>query len=371
MSLHQTEYAQRYTAGFTLLEMVFVVAIFTMVLAGVLSMLNTYQDLFYIQDAMNTDQEEARRCIEAVKADLLETTVDYVFTNFWTAGTQPRNTISDFGLRQCANSACTWIYQGGSTVYKYPNRYLLNYKWSTGDLLCPICGQASTLTITNDALALYSPRENPTLGRSFMHLDDTGAAQWRSIIFYFTYYDATRRQMQLRRAQLYLSDIDPNPVKNFGDLLTFPAQNHQHIYMVGGKETGKDTYWFYLYLHRRSDDGTKETRFQVRQGSMYATNAYIYVKHPNVNNGNPWTRNFDTEQKVIGTHVVDVDFSTADSNSVTGTYIDPTSVRMTIAVQSTPYVRSPMVSSSTPGSETRSRVRPVTTVLSTMLHPRN
>jgi prepilin-type N-terminal cleavage/methylation domain-containing protein len=363
-------------SGFTLVEVTVVMALLALILAAVLTTLNTYQDAYTIQQATNVDQEEARRCIETIKGDLQETTFNYVFTDFWTGNT-PRNTLYDFGYRQCTNASCPWIRKTVSPFdYLFPNRYLWALKWTADDTLCPRCGAGSSLTISNDALVLYSARENPDLNQQFMHLDEQGAPAWRSLIFYFPYYSSEPvphpggqttylGEAQLCRVQLYLSDIDPSPTKSFGDLLTFAeGTTHQHLYFIGGREPNTHRYWFSLYLHRLSSDGTKETRFEVRHGSSYSTNGYIYVKHPNVNDGAPKSYNFSRDPKVMGQHVVDVDFSTATSNSVAGSFIDATSLRITLATQSLPAVRGEVGSS-------RSHRRPLTTVLSTTLHPRN
>ncbi len=352
--------------GFTLIEIMVVMTLFVMILAGVLVALNTYQDVYFIQDANNKDQEEARRCMEAIKADLQEASFPYVFTDYW-AGGNPRATLYDVGYRRCVSASCPWTYKTSPPfAYLYPNRYLWYYKWTMGDTLCPICGSGSSLSVYTDALVIYSARDNPDLGRNFLHLDDQGAPVWRSLIFYFIYYDVRSQRSELRRAQLYLSDIDPSPTRSFGDLLTFTEGNsHQHLSLVGGRESANGPYYTYAYLHRMSSDGTKQTYFYVRIGSFYTTNAYIYTRHPMVNNGAAKTFTFNRQQTTIGTHVVDADFSTSASNSVAGTVIEPASVRVTLAVQSTPGVRGELRRAGT------SKVRPVTTVLCTALHPRN
>ena len=356
-------YPTHRASGFTLIEVTVVMALFTIVMAGVLVMLNTYQDAYFIQEATCANQEEARRCIETIKGDVQETNMNYLFTDFWT-GTTPRNAIYDYGYRQCNNSSCPWIRKTSSPFdFLYPNRYVWAYKWTTENTLCPVCDAASSLTVSNDAMILYSARENPDLSQQFMHLDDQGALVWRSLIFHYPF--CSEGEMQLHRLQLYLSDIDPSPTKVFGDILTFPeGVSHQHLYFIGGRESGQQRYWFYLYLHRLSADGTKETRFEVRQGSMFPTNCYIYVKHPNVNGGAPKSYTFNRQPQLGGWRVVDVDFSTAASNSVAGTFIDPTSLRVTVVTQSMPFVRGQV-------GKSGSKRRPLTTVLSTAIHPRN
>jgi type II secretory pathway pseudopilin PulG len=354
------------SAGFTIFEAVVVMAIFTLIMAGALTVLTTYQDVMYVEQDTGKDQDAARKCLETIKGDVQESNLNYVFTDFWTGSGSPRTSIYNFGYRQCVNATCPWLYNRGlPTGYIYPNRYLWNFKWTSGDTLCPIDGSASILTNNIDSMILYSGRDNPDLSRGFLHLDEQGAVRWRAIVFYFPFCDAVAQQAQLRRARLYLSDIDASVSKDFGDLLTFSeGTTHQHAYYIGGYEAARDVYWFYLYLHRLSSDGTKETRFEVRQATFWPSNCYIYVRHPNVNNGSPWSRSFSRTQEVIGTNVVDIDFSTAASNSISGSFIDPGAVRVTLATQSMPYSRGVRARQS-------SAARPLTTVLCTMLHPRN
>jgi hypothetical protein len=109
----------------------------------------------------------------------------------------------------------------------------------------------------------------------------------------------------------------------------------------------------------------------VRQASFWSTNAYIYVKHPNINGGSPQVFNFNRNQQVVATHIIDADFSTAASNSVPGTYIDPTSVRVTLVSEATPAVVGTTPASRLTAARTITKARPVTTVLSTTIHPRN
>ncbi|MEK7485746.1 MAG: hypothetical protein AABZ60_15600, partial [Planctomycetota bacterium] len=205
---------------FTMVEVGISLVISVIILGATFSIFTTSQNFFYSESTVLVSHESTRITMNKLVSELNETsllTVDTVFRpngiHLWANDfkeTTPGNkhcTSNTNLFPGSAQSHAAWSYSldpGDLSVTEYHGRHWFNFQGN----LCPIHGDFLANDAYLDGVKFFSPRNKD----GFLMLNAKGFMDWQSIVFYFPYRAAGASTFELRRYEVFLSDMfDPNP----------------------------------------------------------------------------------------------------------------------------------------------------------------
>ncbi|MHC4599162.1 MAG: PulJ/GspJ family protein [Planctomycetota bacterium] len=261
--------------GFTLVELMMVVAIVALMVAAVLTILVSAQRNMRSEVAHHAVEGTATTVIDAIGKDVRESSYAYTFAGDWLAvrpvgapvsinvarnyfsaspglggGALAPGLTGELGA-QCPNPACTWCnhVEGAGLVMTVPHAFLARparnnpqsgaptnpppaFAFSPADAkgrlfghrapgdACPFCSTALVDEAFFGGLLLFSPR---AADRTFSYGGATGyEAQWESMIFYCPWRNPNTGNYELRRYAFFASLFTGGgPPANLIDLLDF------------------------------------------------------------------------------------------------------------------------------------------------------
>ncbi len=254
--------------GFTLVEIMVSVSIFSLMLYAVFTGLMGSNEIMRFESKMDSAEGGATRLLDRMGRDIRESSYAYIFAGDYYATRDltgidievARNYfssnpllggktlvpgISNENWGQCTNQVCGWCntFGAGSNPI-IPNAFLsrptrnnlqagapayppLFFQFSAQDARgrrvshvrpgdpCPVCGMPLSSDAYFGGLLFFSPRKSDN---TFSYIDASDEVQWESMVFYCP-FRRTQGGCEIRRYVFYASSIDPNACLT--DLLDF------------------------------------------------------------------------------------------------------------------------------------------------------
>jgi prepilin-type N-terminal cleavage/methylation domain-containing protein len=238
--------------GFTLVEVTIVMAIMSIVIIMVNSMMANSIDTINDGKLLADMRDEALRGLDMLTADLIESDVDKIDTSYryqdtlngwwWAENHFP----SYFGAesKQCSNWACPWALNADGT-YKEPHAHTTsnfqqgdgytgvwdmgkNYPASYEGDVCKYDGTPLNMWGEYlDGIKIGSARD--IYGNFVTWEGSTIGPDDQSFIFYYPVRNPRKNSMELRRYQVFVSDLFPS-----WDTQVGPDGNDQLVYNPNG-----------------------------------------------------------------------------------------------------------------------------------------